>query len=390
MLFIPHYGINNNQMIKSGPGRKAVYVLFLFVFIPLILLVASFLLVHTFIARNIVVFPASFDRGRLWSYNDTEMNVTALKVEHNAIIFSYKIEKTDPLEFAGMGISLDPWEDEGIDLSSCDYMKIVIASRNSMPVDIFLLTRMDNDNSLPQDIFRSNGFYLDLGITKDKYIIPLKQFTTGDWWFEKYNIDAKRLRRETFRQTAFLQFEGKLTGKNDTEDTIIIDSISFHTSISRVILFSIIIPLSYYLFIFLFIFIFRKKPEGAVIPDEELLSYKKINLLSYKTEDLNRIIAYLQENYSNPDLTIEDAVKSTGVYQSKLYKLIKEEYNMTFKELVYRIRLTEAKRLLVETDRQIADIAYHVGFNDISYFNRLFKKHESLSPREFRLKQQGE
>ena len=62
---------------------------------------------------------------------------------------------------------------------------------------------------------------------------------------------------------------------------------------------------------------------------------------------------------------------------------------MTFKQYLNKIRLSEAKRLLKETDRQIADIAYHVGYKNVTHFHRIFKQNEKISPNEYR-KNKGE
>jgi two-component system response regulator YesN len=48
------------------------------------------------------------------------------------------------------------------------------------------------------------------------------------------------------------------------------------------------------------------------------------------------------------------------------------------------VRIGNAKRLLIETEKSIADISEEVGFNDIKYFTKKFKKLTFLSPSEYR------
>lgn len=48
------------------------------------------------------------------------------------------------------------------------------------------------------------------------------------------------------------------------------------------------------------------------------------------------------------------------------------------------MRLGYASRMLVDTTQSVAEIAYQCGFNNISNFNRLFRKHKQMSPIEFR------
>jgi YesN/AraC family two-component response regulator len=76
--------------------------------------------------------------------------------------------------------------------------------------------------------------------------------------------------------------------------------------------------------------------------------------------------------------------KATGVSIYKIPVLIKNQTNRSFKEYLNTIRLTEAQRLLSETDRQIIEISMAVGYNNISHFNRIFKEKNGKTPREFR------
>jgi AraC-like DNA-binding protein len=47
--------------------------------------------------------------------------------------------------------------------------------------------------------------------------------------------------------------------------------------------------------------------------------------------------------------------------------------------------MLEARRLLWHTDKDVSQIAYEIGFNDIQAFSRFFKKHQGLSPSNFRM-----
>ena len=56
--------------------------------------------------------------------------------------------------------------------------------------------------------------------------------------------------------------------------------------------------------------------------------------------------------------------------------------NIGFSEYVTRLRIMHARELLRNTDRSVTDIAMECGFNNISNFYRLYKKHVGKSPRE--------
>ena len=65
-------------------------------------------------------------------------------------------------------------------------------------------------------------------------------------------------------------------------------------------------------------------------------------------------------------------------------RFFKEHLHTSFTKYLNDYRLIQAKKLLSESDLSILEVAGRCGFNNISYFNRLFKKKYSLTPRELR------
>jgi AraC family transcriptional activator of pobA len=82
--------------------------------------------------------------------------------------------------------------------------------------------------------------------------------------------------------------------------------------------------------------------------------------------------------------TASQVAKLLGVSRSWLNQLVRQE---TEKNLTDHLRgrlILESKRLLAHSDLNVSEIAYQLGFEDPSYFTRLFRQVEGLSPREFR------
>jgi AraC-like DNA-binding protein len=67
-----------------------------------------------------------------------------------------------------------------------------------------------------------------------------------------------------------------------------------------------------------------------------------------------------------------------------LTDLLKQETGKTALELIHLSLISEAKNLLRNAEQNVAEIAYHLGFENTSYFTRLFKKQTGLKPLEFR------
>ena len=67
-----------------------------------------------------------------------------------------------------------------------------------------------------------------------------------------------------------------------------------------------------------------------------------------------------------------------------LSDVLKQETGKTALELIHLFVISEAKNLLVAGDKSISEIAYHLGFENPSYFSRLFKKEIGFSPKDFK------
>ncbi|WP_372636140.1 response regulator [Cohnella sp.] len=105
-----------------------------------------------------------------------------------------------------------------------------------------------------------------------------------------------------------------------------------------------------------------------------------------KTEhaNLKEIVKHLNENYRN-DISIQSIARSFYMNPNYLSQLFKRELNVTFTEYLTQARLKQARLLLETTALSIGEIAESVGFRDYFYFIRTFKKHEKITPRQYRL-----
>lgn len=71
---------------------------------------------------------------------------------------------------------------------------------------------------------------------------------------------------------------------------------------------------------------------------------------------------------------------------STLSKMIRQYTGFTFQELLIRKRLQNAAILLVETNLSIEEIALNIGYENYSYFYRIFKEHYGMTPRQYRIR----
>ena len=100
--------------------------------------------------------------------------------------------------------------------------------------------------------------------------------------------------------------------------------------------------------------------------------------------DLAEVIyRYVQLNYRHK-LSAKDIASEFHVNASYASRRFSQRYQITITEHISRVRTERAKMLLQETEAPIGNIALNVGFDDINYFSRVFKKITSISPLEYR------
>ena len=104
---------------------------------------------------------------------------------------------------------------------------------------------------------------------------------------------------------------------------------------------------------------------------------------SQKLNQLAPVMEYIDKNYKN-DITLVDLADLVDLSPQYLCRLFKECLSIRPFEYLARKRVQQAKILLLEGKWNINEIASMVGYNDCSYFCAVFKRHEMLSPAEFR------
>ena len=95
------------------------------------------------------------------------------------------------------------------------------------------------------------------------------------------------------------------------------------------------------------------------------------------------ILSFMQSNYYRK-LNVDEICKSTRLNTDYAGKLFKRETGMTLIESLNRIRINKAKKLLIEPDLNIEDIAEMVGFQNENYFCTVSKKITGLTPAKLR------
>ncbi|KIL39127.1 hypothetical protein SD70_22115 [Gordoniibacillus kamchatkensis] len=100
-------------------------------------------------------------------------------------------------------------------------------------------------------------------------------------------------------------------------------------------------------------------------------------------EEIQKLILYIKSNYAI-DLSLKQAAEMVNVSEGYLSHLFKKELHKSFTEYVNQIRVDKAAELLHETNWPHYKIAEQVGYENINYFGRVFKKLKGMSPKQYR------
>ena len=98
-----------------------------------------------------------------------------------------------------------------------------------------------------------------------------------------------------------------------------------------------------------------------------------------------KTLSYIEDNYVNG--TLKNLADSLHYDYAWLSREIKRTTGKTFTQLMQEKRLAQAAFLLKNTDRNVSDISAAVGYENISYFHRIFADSFGKSPRQYRLQE---
>jgi YesN/AraC family two-component response regulator len=100
---------------------------------------------------------------------------------------------------------------------------------------------------------------------------------------------------------------------------------------------------------------------------------------------ITRAKQYIRDNQAE-ELSLGQVAKAVNASSFYFCKMFKKGTGVNFTEYVSRVRIESAKNLLLNPNLRISEIAYQVGFQSLTHFNRVFKKIAGEAPTEYRAK----
>jgi AraC-like DNA-binding protein len=331
--------------------------------------------------NDMIIFP-DLDNHNFDFYTDAALGgnstIANNTVSDSVISFEYRLNDAFHSPYAG--ISISPKNAGYINAKRYNNIKLTIKGENTERIGFALFTpsQFSHHHSLDNNALYHS--YLNISNIKSSYNIAIKQLKHPEWWEDLHLISKSTKPKIPLDSIINITIGTAFSPDINNYKTLEIYSLSFTKNNTK--LFTGL-AIAYFAFVAmlyftLFISSTRKNKTKSIT-----VFYKPLDV-STNNEQINNCVIYINNNFSNCDLSLDLVSKETSITSRQITATIHAEFNCNFKTYLNRLRINESKRLLQFSNLNIGEIAYKVGFNNQSHFNRVFKNELNISPTEFR------
>jgi len=313
-------------------------------------------------------------------------NSLCVLLENNEDILIYRYRRGTKIEYPYTGVNLYLRDTSLFDFSNYTHMVLNMKADNGQRIPFYMSSYIDRYSKWnAPNTFIPAQFILNISDTYSKVEINLSDYKIPNWWYGINDKSMKEIRSVDFSQIGYLNFQDCNLVEHGETDTVYIKDILFYKSLKYHVWGTVIFIILYFCIMFLVI---ESRKRNKKLKELIAKNPIKVNTKINKEKEINQgnlsVFKYIEENYSNPDLTIVEVEKRTGVAERNISQMIKTTTDLNFKQFLNYLRITEAKQLLTETDMRISEIAFKTGYNNVSHFNRVFKNMVNTFPSDYR------
>jgi AraC-like DNA-binding protein len=218
--------------------------------------------------------------------------------------------------------------------------------------------------------------------------IDLKHLEVPVWWLEMANIDLSNQDYRLDRALA-IGFDSSRQGPVKTPAKVTIAELTLHGQDWRYAWvlagFSAIVWIGFIGWLFRqYTVSLIESVKDKLKKDRPLTAYQRLSIKPHRDKEKSQLLRFMATEYTNPDMSLEFAAATLGINRTKINELLKDELGMTFNANLNKLRLAGAARLLSQQgEGNVAEVAYLVGYNNVSYFSKLFKTEYGCTPGAF-------
>lgn len=325
-----------------------------------------------------VIFPASDNFACNYYTDDTDGGQSAIRrfaVSDSLLQLDFELREGFVSPYVGLSIS--PKNKPFIDASAYNQIKLQLSGSGINRIGVSIYTPLDETrkhSEQDESLFHS---YLNISAQIEAYTIPIKQLAQPDWWKDLHQLPGAANEQPDLSRILHLNINSAFVAELAGIKNLSVHSISFTRDNSRLFSFLAIV---YLMFVgLLFAILVRPKPTSPPLT----VSYQPVEA-NLEKEGNQKAIDFINQNFQRSELNLELVTRETGISQRRITQAIHDNYQCNFKTYINRIRISEAQRLLTNSDLNIGEIAFRVGFNSQSHFNRVFKSELNTSPSAYR------
>lgn len=125
----------------------------------------------------------------------------------------------------------------------------------------------------------------------------------------------------------------------------------------------------------------------SVSKDQKLLASLNYKgpVTTVNSSRIKKVISFIENRFQN-QIRIKDVSETISMSESAFSHFFKKSTSKSFTDFLVEYRIGNASKLLLESEKNISEICYSSGFNNLSNFNRIFKRMRGCSPKEYRKK----
>lgn len=321
---------------------------------------------------------------------DGGASTVALNDSAYHINLDFNLADAIPYPYVTLGMTFDGTNTKNLeDWSSYSSMMLRIKCQPANVLNLALLTYDGEVTQYSPDVrtFRPSLVFVSCGEEWRTIKIDLDRLDTPEWWLRRYNRSLAD-RGYALDKVRGIAISTSTQSATNTPSNVMIQEfviigknlpVIYSLSVLIVLLWSGFIGWGLYRFYF---YLSRGKAEvvHAIVP----VAYQAVSLKPRLDREKEAVLDYMASKYSRADLSVDIVVSELGINRIKINEILRAETGLTFSLYLNKVRLAEAARLLSDKQVGVAEAAFAVGYNSLSYFNRLFKKEFGCSPSSFK------
>lgn len=359
-------------------------------------LCAAFLVYQSYLSVTVLAPRRDGARWRYVGETDAAWGGTStIRIDESGaerLRYDFTLTAATPYSFAAAALLLHDKQDR---LAQVDWSKYTSATFRARcaPANLLIfgvLTFDDNISSvgdfrtyrIPQSFFSCDERGVPVSVDLTRLTIP-------EWWFAAHKLPVS-LQDYKLNKVSKVVFGASFQSPRDAASRVDISELTLHGRDYRYIAALAVALLGGWSAFGVWFFRAHARALIAGLEykrknDLPLAAYRQLTLEPYKDKEKAAVLRFIATNYTNTELDLDSVTAATGANRNKVNDLLKKELGMTFTAYLNKLRLTEAGRLLAESDgATISEIAYSVGYGNVSYFNRLFKEEYGCAPTAYR------